>query len=166
MTSQHILSGYCKDNVFSSFPHIYKVQSFELILAMNNNVYWTRTSYLRTNFSCDQAALWMVQSVCLSLCPSHLSHHGIIMKNSGVITNDRRNFHAKGQGHRSKVKVTEVLTKLSSFGTVTHVWIHIWWWNDEQSLMLLRRGALLFFKIESDKTTSIYNVSTRVLSKK
>ena len=105
-------------------------------------------------FSCDQAALWMVQSVCLSFCPSVCpsvtpfwlySHHRIIMKFSRVITNDRGNVHAKGQGQRSKVKVTEVITQLSRFRTITPVWIHIWW-NDAQSLMLLRRGALLFFK--------------------
>ena len=38
------------------------------------------------------------------------SHHRIIMKFSGVITNDQRKVHAKGQGQRSKVKVTEVTT--------------------------------------------------------
>ena len=92
-------------------------------------------------------------SVRLSFCPSAVtpfwlcSHHRIIMKFSGVITNDRRKVHAKGQGQRSKVKVTEVTTQLNRFRTVTPVWIHIWWWNDAHSLMLLRRGALLFFKV-------------------
>ena len=86
-------------------------------------------------------------SVCLSVCPSVTpvwlcSHHRIIMKFS-VITK----VHAKGQGQRSKVKVTEVTTQLNRFRTVTPVWIHIWWWNDAYSLMLLRRGALLFFKV-------------------
>ena len=107
-------------------------------------------------FSCDQAALQMVFSVCLSVrlsvCPSVrlsvtpfwlCSHHCIIMKFLGVITNDERKVHAKGQGQRSKVKVTEVTTQLNRFWTVTPVWIHIWWWNDAYSLMLLRRGALL-----------------------
>ena len=75
------------------------------------------------------------------------SHHCIIMKFSGVITNDQSKVHAKGQGQRSKVKVTEVTTQLNRFRTVTPVWIHIWWWNDAYSLMLLRRGALLFFKV-------------------
>ena len=75
------------------------------------------------------------------------SHHRIIMKFSGVITNDQSKDHAKGQGQRSKVKVTEVTTQLNRFRTVTPVWIHIWWWNDAFSLMLLRRGALLFFKV-------------------
>ena len=69
------------------------------------------------------------------------------MKFSGVITKDQGKVHAKGQGQRSKVKVTEVTTQLNSFRTVTPVWIHIWWWNDAYSLMLLRRGALLFFKV-------------------
>ena len=54
-------------------------------------------------FSCDQAALWMVQSVRLSVTPFWLcSHHRIIMKFSGVITNDRSDVHAKGQGQRSR----------------------------------------------------------------
>ena len=107
-------------------------------------------------FSCDQAALQMVFSVCpsvrlsvrLSVTPFWLcSHHRIIMKCSGVITNDQSKVHAKGQGQRSKVKVTEVTTQLNRFRTVTPVWIDIWWWNDAYSLMLLRRGALLFFKV-------------------
>ena len=107
-------------------------------------------------FSCDQAALWMVfsvrlsvcLSVCLSVTPFWLcSHHRIIMTFSRVITNDKSDVHAKGQGQRSKVKVTEVNTQLNRFRTVTPVWIHIWWWNDAYSLMMLRRGALLFFKV-------------------
>ena len=75
------------------------------------------------------------------------SHHRIIMKFSGVITSDKSDVHAKGQGQRSKVKVTEVTTPLNRFRTVTPVWIHIWWWNDAYSLIMLRRGALLFFKV-------------------
>ena len=107
-------------------------------------------------FSCDQAALQIVFSVFLSVrlsvrpsvTPFLLcSHHRIIMKFSGVITNDQSKVHAKGQGQRSKVKVTEVKTQLNRFRTVTPVWIHIWWWNDAHSLMLLRRSVLLFFKV-------------------
>ena len=87
-------------------------------------------------------------SVCLSVTPFWLcSHLRIIMKFSGVITNDKSDVHAKGQGQRSKVKVTEVNTQLNRFRTVTPVWIHIWWWNDAYSLMMLRRGALLFLKV-------------------
>ena len=60
---------------------------------------------------------WYFLSVCLSVCLSvtHFrlcSHHGIITKFSGVIANDRSDVHAKGQGQRSKVKVTEVTTQL------------------------------------------------------
>ena len=111
-------------------------------------------------FSCDQAALWMVQSVCpsvrlsvclsvcLSVTPFWLCyHHRIIMKFPAVITKDQGKVHAKGQGQRSKVKVTEVTTQLNRFRTVTPVWIHKWWWNDAYTLIMLRRGALLFFKV-------------------
>ena len=84
-------------------------------------------------------------SVRLSVTPFWLcSHHRIIMKFSGVITSDKSDVHAKGQGQRSTVKVT---TQLNRFRTVTPVWIHMWWWNDAYSLIMLRRGALLFFKV-------------------
>ena len=87
-------------------------------------------------------------SVCLSVTPFWLcSHYRIIMKFSGVITRNQGKVHAKGQGQRSKVKVTEVTTQFNRFRTVTPVWIHIWWWNDTYCLMLLRRGALLFLKV-------------------
>ena len=84
-------------------------------------------------FSCDQAALWMVQSLCLSVCHTFLAmipssyHHEIFRS---YFTNDRSGVHAKDQGPRSKVKVTEVIIQLICFRTVTPVWIHIWWWND------------------------------------
>ena len=71
-----------------------------------------------------------------SVRPSHLFHYVliIIMKFSGIITMDRNDVHAKGQGQRSKVKVTEVKTQLSRFRTVTPVWIHIWQRNHAHSL--------------------------------
>ena len=108
-------------------------------------------------FSCDQAAIWLVQSVspsvCLSVCLSDRHtfftmfpssyHHEIYYY---FITNYKSDVQAKGQGQRSTVEVTEVNTQLNHFRTVTPVWIHIWWWNDAYSLML-RRGALLFFKV-------------------
>ena len=85
------------------------------------------------HFSCDQAVLRTPLSARLSVRPSVrlsvtpfslCSSHCIVMKSSGVIINDR-SVHAKDQGHRSKVKVTEVITQLSRFRTVTPVWIHI-----------------------------------------
>ena len=101
-------------------------------------------------FNCDQAAIWLVQSVCLSVRPSHLfspcSHHRIVMKFSEVMTMDRSDVHAKGQGQRSKVKVTEVNTQLSCFRTLTPVWIHIWQWNHAHTWKQYKRGAL-FFKV-------------------
>ena len=97
---------------------------------------------------CLSVHLSVCPSVHLSVCPSRLFDYvPIIVKFSGVITKDQGNVHAKGQGQRSKVKVTEVTTQLSHLRTVTPAWIHIWWWNDTYSLMLLRRGALLFFNV-------------------
>ena len=59
-------------------------------------------------------------SVCLSVRPtvtpfSLCSHHCIIMKFSRVITNDKSDVHAKSQGQRSKVKVTEVKTQFNRY---------------------------------------------------
>ena len=88
-------------------------------------------------------------TVCLSVpfTPFSLcSHHGIIMKFSRVITNDRSDVYAKVQGQKSKVKVAEIKTQINCFGTITPVWFHIWWWNDAQSLTLFRSGALVKFQ--------------------
>ena len=114
--------------------------------------------YFRTSFlaATKQLYKWYFPSVCLSVCPSvrpsvtpfsPCSHHRIIMKFSGVITMAKSDVHAKCQGQRSKVKVTEVNTPLSHFRALTPVCIHIWQWNDAYSLMMLRRGALLFLKV-------------------
>ena len=108
---------------------------------------WERSNWSYEWFS-PSVRLSVCLSVCLSVTPFCLcSHHRIIMNFSGVIANDQGKVHAKGQGQRSKVKVTEVTAQLNHFRTVTPVWIHIWWWNDAYSLMLLRRGALLLFKV-------------------
>ena len=64
-----------------------------------------------------------------SLCP----HHHIIMKFLGVITNDRSDVHAKGEGQGSQIKVTEVKTQFSRFRIITPVLIHQWLRNDAQS---------------------------------
>ena len=94
-------------------------------------------------------SFWM--SVCLSVCLSHLFDYVPIIVSSWnfqeLLPMTKSDVHAKAQGQRSKVKVTEVNSQLSRFRTVTPVWIQISWWNDAQSLMLLRRGSLLFFKV-------------------
>ena len=93
-------------------------------------------------FSCDQAALRTLISVCPFVCPSvHLSH---LFDNVPVIVSSW-NFQEllpltdtmSTQSSRSKVKVTEVMTPFSRFQTVTPVLIHIWWWNDAQSFVCL-----------------------------
>ena len=114
-------------------------------------------------------------SICPSVTPFWLcSHHRIIMKFSGVITSDRSDVHAKGQGQRSKVKVTKVTTQLHRFYCFSRSsvkfqghtalkiiefapdWafpdcnsnsIHQWLRNAAQSLKWHRRGALLFLKL-------------------
>ena len=99
---------------------------------------------------------WYFPSICpsvrlsvrLSVTPfSPCFHHRIIMKFSEVITMVKNDVHAKGQGQRSKVKVTEVNTQLSRFRTRTPVWIHIWQWYHAHSWKQHRRGALLIFKV-------------------
>ena len=112
---------------------------------------WTLLCGKKFLAATKQLYKWYFPSVRPSVRPSVTpfwlcSHHRIIMRFSGVITSDRSDVHAKGQGQRSKVKVTEVTTQLYRFRNVTPVWIHIWWWNVTYSLIMLRRGALLFFK--------------------
>ena len=94
----------------------------------------------------------MVHSVGLSVRPSVTpfslcSYQRIIMEFPEVITNDRSDFHTKGQGQGLKVKVTEVKIQFNRFRTVPQVWIHIWWWNCVESFMLLSRDVLLIFKV-------------------
>ena len=108
-----------------------------------HNRFWAATKQLYEWFRLSVSLSLSLSYLFISLC----THHGIIMKFSGVITNDRNDVHAKGQGQRSKVKVTEVKTQLSHFWTITPVWFHIWWWNDAQSLMSFGRVALLIFKV-------------------
>ena len=65
-------------------------------------------------------------SVCLSVRLLHFFHHVALVVSSRVITIDKSDVHAKGQGQRPKVKVKEVVAPLSRFRTVTPVSIHIW----------------------------------------
>ena len=112
---------------------------------------YTDLIYRRSCFSCDQAALWMVQSVRLSCCgfvhtKRCLSELGISMcaegsKNTSpwfskfisdsvtldmLLGNDGNFGEVINGSDQSKVKVTEVKTHLSRFRTVTQVLIHIW----------------------------------------
>ena len=109
---------------------------------------WGNILYLcYTIFSCDQAALWMVQSVCMSVRHTFLTmfpssyHHEIFWSYY------QWQKWRPCKRSRSKIKVTEVTTQINRFRTVTPVWIRIGWWNDAYSSILLRRGALLFLKV-------------------
>ena len=109
---------------------------------------------------------WFSPSVCPSITPfSPCSHHCIIMKFSGVITMVKSDVHAKGQGQRSKVKVTEVNTQLSRFWTLTPVWIHIWQWNHAHSWKQHRRGVLEFFKVIHQISRSHGSKNRRIWSR-
>ena len=81
---------------------------------------------------------WFSPSVCPSVRHTFFHYVPIVMKLSDVITMVWSDVHAKDQGQRSKVKVTEVKTQLSRFRTVTSALIHIWQWN---------RAHLLFFNV-------------------
>ena len=64
------------------------------------------------------------------------------MKFSEVITIDKNDVHAKGQGQRSKVKVTDILNR---FQTVTPVWINIqqqkWWGIGDMSYCFIQSSV-------------------------
>ena len=94
-------------------------------------------------FSCDQAALRIVESIrpplCLSLC--HTFDNVPLIASSW-------NFRewlslTKGQFHRSEVNVIDVKSLFSCSRSVTQAWIHIWWCNDAHNMVWLRRGAEL-----------------------
>ena len=86
-------------------------------------------------FSCDQAALWMVFSVCLSVClsvrPSHLFDYVPIIVSSW---NFQELSHRTRVPSMQKVKVGCQRTQIGRFRTVTPVWIHQWLRNAAQSL--------------------------------
>ena len=113
-------------------------------------------------FSCDQAALLMVQSVSRSVHPSVCDTFLTMFLSSYHHEIFRSNYHWQGwspcKRSRSNVKVTEVKTQFSGFCTLTPVWIHVWQWNDAQSLMWRRRGALLFLKVIRQISRSHVNI--------
>ena len=122
-------------SITEDFWHMFTVLFFLFFLAATKQLY-----------------KWYFPSVRLSVCPFVTpfwlcSHHVSSWNFLELLPMTRVRSMQKVRGQRSKVKVTEVTTQLNRFRTVTQVWIHIWWWNDAYSLMLLRRGALLFFKV-------------------
>ena len=104
-----------------------------------------------TFFSCDQAALWMVQSARLSdyytlftMFPS--SYHHEIFRGyyqwQKWCPCKRSRSDIKGRGHRghpsnfkvTRLKKSSILTQIGRFRTETLVWIHQWLRNDAQIL--------------------------------
>ena len=78
----------------------------------------------RDIFSCDQAALRTLLSVCQSIRLLHLFHNvPLIVSSFQELLPMTDVMHASGQAQRSKVKATEVKTQLNHFRTVTPVWI-------------------------------------------
>ena len=110
-------------------------------------------------FSCDQAALQMVFSVCLSVCPSVrpsvclslLFHHVSIIVSSWNFQEllpwskvmSMQKVKVRAQRSRSQRSTPN----LAVSGLLTPVWIHIWQWNHAHSWKQHRRGAVLFFKV-------------------
>ena len=106
--------------------------------------------------SCNQAALLMFLSICPSLflsvilpvCHTFLvifllsKHHEILE----VFSDDRSDFHAKGQGQRSKVKFNVVKKNWPRFGHFRTV-VRRWLWNYTQSMKCHIRDALFFSKV-------------------
>ena len=109
-------------------------------------------------FSCDQAALWMVQSAGLSVCLSF--HHTFFIMFPSLYHEIFRSYYqcqvtsmqwvpycfsrssVKFQGRTGQK--TSILTQIWRFRTVTLVWINWRLWNDAQSSKQHRGGALVF----------------------
>ena len=97
---------------------------------------------------------------------SQCSWHRIIMEVLAIITVDKNHIHAKGQGRRSKVKVTEVKNKFCHILDISG--IHRWLGNDAQSLKWHRRGVLFFLrssvKLQGDTGRKIDDLAPTDLS--
>ena len=73
------------------------------LIYSNQSIFLAATKQLYKWYLRLSVRLSVCPSVCLSVTPFWLcSHHRIIMKFSGVITNDQSKVHAKGQGQRSR----------------------------------------------------------------
>ena len=102
------------------YLYIYKVKKFHVlpysICFFRWRKFWIKCLYLTVQVIClffyklrpsssnDTSVCLSVRlSVCLSISLLHLFHNAsVIMKFSGIITNDRSDVHATGQGQRSK----------------------------------------------------------------
>ena len=124
--------------------------SIKSIFVLRKYVQISLVSFLATT---KQLYEWFSSSVCPFVCPSVCntfsimlpsSYHHEIFRSDSINRND---VHAKGQGQRSKVKVTEVKTQRCSLRTITPVWIQVWQWNDVHCLIWHREGVLLFLKV-------------------
>ena len=120
------------------------------VVCLNLNLGSLKPSKYGYIFSCDEAALQMIFSVCLSVRPSVCHTFFTMFPSSYHHEIFRSYYHGQKwcpcKRSRSKVKVTEVNTRLSRFRTLTPVWIHIWQWNYAHSWKQHRRGALLFLQ--------------------
>ena len=99
---------------------------------------------------------WFILSVCPSVCPSHLFHY---------VPNDRSDVHAKGQGQRSKVKVTVVKTQFNGFLAVTPVSItyddemmHKAWCCFGEVPYCISRSSVKFQGYTSKKSSSVTQI--------
>ena len=98
-------------------------------------------------FSCDQAALWMVQSVHPSVTPCLLcSHHHIIMQFSGVITILRSGVHAKvnDRGQRSRSQRSKPSLTVSVEFTYGNKIMHTVWSSIEEVTFCSSRSSVKF----------------------
>ena len=102
-------------------------------------------------FSCDQAALWMVQSVRPSVCLSHLFDYVPIILSSWnfqellPVTKVTSMQKVKVRGQRSRSQRSQpnfTVSGLQFEFTYDDEMMHI-----HCSFIMLRRGALLFFKV-------------------
>ena len=108
--------------------------------------FWFSASNFFMVFSCDQAAIWMAHSVCLSVRLSvqlwRLFHYVPIIVSLWNFQEllpwtevmSMQKVEIRGQRSRSQ-RSKQILTWIGRFRTLTPVWIHWWLWNDAQSLV-------------------------------
>ena len=119
-------------------------------------------------FSCDQAPLRTLISVCLSLRLSHLFDNvplivGCWSFQELLPMTDVFRQKVKVRGQRSRSQRS--WPHWAVFGRIViPVWIHILRWNYAQILMMLRRGAMLFLKVIRQISRSHGTINRRLLT--